>query len=312
MIKKNLTYRLFLLMVCCAMSFLSIAQSVEITTDRNQILIGERIEYKLLVRNVPQGNFTIKLLLPDSVAHFEVVEPGVFDTTSNNGVTTLSRKISFTSFDSGSWYFPPLLVAVTANNLTNRLKTDSVLVNVGYAPSDSTNELRDIRPIMDVQVKSYFWYYVVAAILSLLLIVFLVSGYLKRKKQLPVPVMHSAQSPFHQAMQELKSLSQLDLTVTTNIKQYHTSLGFILKRYMSRVNDHNLMNKTTGDMLLQLKDTAMEPAMLSAVAEALRMADAVKFAKYIPSSTNSGLSHTAIKNAIEMLEGNKVNKNQKL
>src|SRR6476620_9477348 len=118
------------------------AQTVTTRTDRNQILIGERMEYDLFV-TLPSTD-RVFFDLPDSINHFDVLDKGVFDSTRDNGAYNLRRSIIFTSFDSGSWYIPSLPITIGSGNDAKRFLTDSVLVNVGYAPADSSGELRDI------------------------------------------------------------------------------------------------------------------------------------------------------------------------
>lgn len=305
-IKKHSYYIVLLLGFCMAAISLN-AQTVEIRTDKNQILIGERITYELFV-NLPAEGYSIHFDLPDSVPHFETIEKGNFDTTSSNGSMSIQQKIIFTSFDSGAWYIPSLPVTLEKSNDSKRFITDSVLINVGYAPTDSTNELRDIKPIMEVNMPNYFWYYVAGAVLLGLVIAIALYAYINRKPK-PVPVLHSALSPFDEAMNDLKTLAKYDLHLPDDVKQYHTQLSFVLKRYYSRLIGQNLLNKTTDGFLLKLKEQQQEPAIISSVAEALRVGDAVKFAKYIPPAAESGNCMLKVKEAIEKLEKTKPNKN---
>lgn len=304
---KKYTYHIFLLLTFCTTNIYLNAQTVGIRTDKNQILIGERIEYELLI-TLPSEGYSINFNLPDSVAHFEAIEKGNFDTMSTNGSISLRRKIIFTSFDSGAWYIPPFPVTLEKNNDVKKIMTDSVLINVGYSPADSTNELRDIKPIMEVKVRSYLWYFITGGILVALLIAFLLFKYFIKRKRKPIPVLHSPLSPFDEAMNDLKALSGYDLTLPAEVKQYHTQLNFILKRYYSRVIDINLLNKTTGGFLLILKEQQQDSTLISFIAEALRIGDAVKFAKYIPPVPESDNCLLQVKETIEKLEKSKPNK----
>ena len=277
------------------------AQSVTIKTDRNEILIGERIEYELLL-NLPADGYGINLRLPDSIPHFDVIENKNFDTVSSNGTFLIRKKIIFTSFDSGAWHIPSFEVLLEKNNASSKLNTDSVLVNVGYSAADSTNQLRDIKTIMEVPVKNYFWYYIAAATLLLFIIIVLLYRVYKNKEKRPMPVFHSALSAYDEAMKALLELKQYDLDKPEQIKAYYISLSEIFSKYYSRKQSKNLMNKTTGDILMGIKEQGNDPALLSSVAEALRCADAVKFAKYIPGISESDQSHEQIKTAIELIE----------
>ena len=285
----------------CAASAGLQAQSVAVKADRTDILIGERLEYELLL-DLPSSGYTVNFKLPDSIPHFEIIENKNFDTVSSNGSFIVSKKIIFTSFDSGAWHIPSFEVLLGKNNSAAKFNTDSILVNVNFSPADSTNELRDIKPIMEVSVKDYAWYYVAAGALAAIIIIVLLYRYLKNRKKKPVPVFHSALSAYDEAIKALQELKQFDLNKPEQIKAYHVSLATIFKKYYSRKQSRNLMNKTTGDILLGMKEQDADPALLSAVAVALRCADAVKFAKYIPDVSESIQSAASIQGSIELIE----------
>ena len=63
-----------------------------------------------------------------------------------------------------------------------------------------------------------------------------------------------------------------------------------------------MLNKTTGDILIGIKEHYQDPRLVSTLAEALRCADAVKFAKYIPAVSESDQSHAQVKETIEAIE----------
>lgn len=280
----------------------AIAQNVSIRTDRNQILIGEKIVYDLEV-SVPSPSYTLRFNLPDTIAHFDIIDKGSFDTVNENGGLLLKRKMIFTSFDSGSWYIPSFSLDLLRNNSNDKIFTDSALINVGYSPADSTNTLRDIKPIIEVDAPDYFWWYVTGAVLAALIVMLLLYFYFKRKKPATLPVLHSPFTAYDEAMKALKELATLNTNDTVQVKQYHSELSFILKRYYSRITDNNLLNKTTGGFLLKLKE--QDPRLITLVAETLRIGDAVKFARYLPSMADSENCLRQIKETIETLEKNK-------
>jgi hypothetical protein len=279
-------------------------QNVGVRTDRSQILIGERVKYELLVK-LPSLGYMVDVDLPDSIAHFELLSRSNFDTTSSNGIVSLHQVFVFTSFDSGQWYIPSFPVQIQKDNNYRKFLTDSAIVNVGYSPADSTNQLRDIKPVMEVEVKSYFWWYLAAILLALAIVGALAYWYFKYGREKKVFVLDSKLSPYEEAMKELDSLSGYHLSAPGELKQYHTRLSAILKRYYSRLHQINLLNKTTGDFLLKLQEDQHEPAFISSIAEALRTGDAVKFARYMPSPAESNSSLAIVKQSIEALHEKK-------
>ena len=158
-------------------------QTLQTITDKKDILIGEQIKLTIKVPlPLNAGSLTRWLVIPDSIPHFEIVETAKPDTVNfKDDSRAIEQTITITSFDSGSWVFPALPVefAGAAGQAPQIVNTDSFIVNVSYAPADSTNQLRDIKPIMKVSVFGFFWLYIAGGVLLLLLIIFLLYRYFK-------------------------------------------------------------------------------------------------------------------------------------
>lgn len=272
--------------------------------DRNDILIGEQITYT--VKAIYPGNaYRVNWFsIPDSIAHFEVVEKKKIDTSTSNNNISLEQTIIFTSFDSGRWTTPELAVNFesVSDNKKLPLLTEAIPVNVSYSPPDSTNQLRDIKPIIEVTVTDYFWYYVAGGVLLALILAFLLWRYFKRRPKKVVTGPVSKLSPYQEAVEGLRQLKQYDLSVREQVIQYHTGLADVFKRYLGRVQKRELFNKTTGDLLISMDENKPDPVTLSSLAAALRTGDAVKFAKYLPAVYESEQSLEQVAAAIQQIE----------
>ena len=283
--------------------------SVKTAVDRTAILIGEQIQYKVTATFPADITKVHWLNVPDSVAHFQVVDRSKIDTLTENNSTVLQQTITLTSFDSGKWNTPAFIINFNPakDDTTINLLTDSIPINVGYAPADSTNQLRDIKPIMEVEVKNYLWYYIGGGIVLLLIIAYILWKYFKNKKQNPPPAFASKTSPYDEAMQALDKLKQLNLQNAEEIKQYHFRLAEIFKWYISRKQRFSIMNKTTGDVLVHLAENNLQAATIADAATALRCGDAVKFAKFLPAVAESEACFNKIKSAINFIQQKSVN-----
>jgi cbb3-type cytochrome oxidase subunit 3 len=282
-------------------------QTLQTITDKKDILIGEQIK---LTFKVPMDGLTKWIVLPDSIPHFEIVETAKPDTVNfKDDSKAIQQTITITSFDSGRWTFPALPVefAGLAGEAPRILNTDSFFVNVSYSPADSTNQLRDIKPIIKVSVFDFFWLYIAGGALLLLLIIFLLYWYFKKKKKDAPATAVSKLSPFDEAMAELKNLSQYNLQDAAEIKGYHIKLAAIFKNYIGRKQGKNLFNKTAGDLLTNMKEVNLPAENISELATALRCTDAVKFAKYLPLPDQSEDALQKIKETISLTEHKKTN-----
>lgn len=293
------------LTACSLLSMqLCFGQSLQTITDRKDILIGEQIKLKVKATVPATATINTWFTLPDSIPHFDIVESGKPDTVNfKDDSKTIEQVITITSFDSGRWVFPSLLGEfVAVGKPVQMMQTDSFFVNVSYSPADSTNQLRDIKPIIKVTISDYFWYYVIGGIVLLLLIAFLLYRYFKKKRKLQPAANASGLSPFDEAMTELKKLAEINLNEAQEIKDYHSRLADIFKNYLGRKQNRNLMNKTTDDLLINLSGNNLTADNFSDLATALRYTDAVKFAKYLPQPDESVDCLQKIKQTIHLTE----------
>lgn len=278
------------------------AQAVQTAINTNDILIGEQIRYEIKI-NLANSSYRIDIELPDSVPHFDIIDQNKFDTTDASGVYTLRQSIVFTSFDSGVWKIPSFPVSISfPNKATQKFLSDSFLVRVGYSPADSTGQLRDIKPVMEVFVIDRQWMYIAAGILLALILAYVIFRYFKNRPKKAPPVFKGAQSAYDEAMKALQQLQKQPPADASALKLYYVTLSDVFKKYYSRKTNRNLMSITTGDLLLQLQTQVKDPQVTSGAAEALRCGDAVKFAKYQPPAAQTEQSVIQIKNAIEHLE----------
>lgn len=285
----------------------ALCQKLQTITDTKDILIGGQIKLTL---KAPLDGLTQWIVLPDSIPHFEIVEATEPDTiTFKDDSKTIEQTFIITSFDSGRWSFPalPVTFAGLAGDSSRVLNTDPFDVNVSFAPADSTNQLRDIKPIITVSVLDLFWVYMGAGILLLVLVVFLLYRYFKRKKPDAPLIPVSKLSAFDEAMEALKNLSQFNLQDAAEIKSYHIKLAGIFKNYLGRKLSKNLLNKTAGDLLVNIKEVNLPAHNISQLATALRCTDAVKFARYLPLSNQSEDCTQKITETIILIEQQQIN-----
>jgi hypothetical protein len=301
MSRKNITYFKIILglLLLPSVSF-SQQPTVQTFIDKNDILIGEQIQYKVKA-SFPTGVFNVHWLsLPDSIDHFEVVDKSKIDSSFDNNKTVLQQTITLTSFDSGRWNTPALAIGFVPvnNDSTLSLFSDSIPINVGYAAPDSTNQLRDIKPIVEVTIKSYFWYYVGGGLLALFVAGYFLWRYFKNRKKDPDIQFKSRLTAYDEAMQELEKLKKFNLQNPEELRQYHSSLAQIFKWYISRRQKVSILNKTTGDVLVLLSNSNLSANITSSAATVLRCGDAVKFAKYLPEAAESEACLNEIKKVI--------------
>ncbi len=289
----------------CFLLLFSISQPVVKTSvDRNEILIGQQFNVKVQATFSGDDFFIKWIALPDSLQHFELVEKTNIDSTFTNArLSGMSQVFTFTSFDSGKWILPSFNISFNPakGDTSINLLTDSLPVTVAFSVTDTTSALKDIKAIRQVEVFNTLWYWAGGALLLLILIGIFLWWYFKKRKPVKKSVTSNL-SAYEEAMQELKKLQSHSLISYKETQQYHIALVEIFKQYLSRKENTTYQNNTTGDILLAVKQKYSDKDITAKVAAALRLSDAVKFAKYMPPVSDSETNLLEIKSIINLME----------
>ena len=263
---------------------------VRTSVNKNNILIGEQLQYKVET-SMPDNSYSLTWFsVPDSFGTFVVVSKNKIDSTFANGTLQFSQVLTLTSFDSGRQVIPPLNLSADpiAGDTTYNLFTDSIHINVSFSPLDSVKTFHDIKPIIEVKKEIPWWVWLLIALgvlIIIFLIIFLVRIF-KKKKEIP-GIFNAKLSPYDEAMQALNELEKEQLLQRNEVKAYHTRLTAIYKRYITRITKFNKLHLTSDELLMDLDTYNLEKSQVSSFANCLRMSNAVKFAKYIPPQNES-------------------------
>lgn len=269
---------------------------VKASVSKDRILIGEPIVLKLeaeIPKNSETGWFKV-----DSLAHFEYLDDPVKD-TQLNAVTILFKELhTITSFDSGSWTIPRYVI--TINN--NRYLTDSIRIDVGYSPADPSQPYHDIKDIVDVPDANQLYTNYIIAVVTVLAIAALV-WLLRRKKRIAGPATTTGPllTPYEKASAELQALRASGLPSAGQLKQFYVKLNDILRNYF---REQQLVTKpdASNDQLVVGVKSHLDNESVYRLAQSLRLADAVKFARYEPGDQEHEQVFNGVKESIEIIE----------
>jgi len=286
-------HKVFFLFPFLFSAIVSYAQNkiiIKANVDKKNIVIGEQIHFNLEADFPPHD--PMRFFSFDSIPHFEILERKKIDTIGNAEGIKLSQSFTITSFDSGHWVIP-------AFELTGDkpLLTDTIPIDVGFSPFDPNKDYHDIKDVIDVKAeeekkKDWYWYIAASAVL-LAAIIYLLTG--KKKKPL---VKTELIDPFTEAKQELEKLRKENAPS----KLFYIKLVDIFRVYISRRKGIASLQKTTDDLVVQLKSLNLPAEDFSQLAQTLRMSDFVKFAKYEPGENDKTDSFGTVKNFIEKIE----------
>ena len=286
-----------LLLGCFFCSAFSQSVSVNLSADKNNILIGEPIRLQLeavVPETVSAGWFNA-----DSIAHFEVIAKGKIDTLSTEPGNRYRQTVTVTSFDSGRWTIPPLSLNIGERSYL----TDSIVVSVAYSEFDPSQPYHDIKNILDVEnpVTQYInWVIAAVTLLSLLALAYFL------RKRLPAivrPVQRQATllTPLEEALRTLESIRQQQLLQQGKFKLHYTLLNDALRDFVQKKMLVSMREKTSDELIVQLKRWDLPNEAVISLAQSLRMSDAVKFARFVPGERDNEQHFQIIKTSVELL-----------
>lgn len=270
--------------------------TVRAVTDRDSVLIGEPV------------TLTIEAYLPlgldvawprfDTIPHFSILGRHRVDSIKNIDGKKISQSITIAAFDSGHYRIAPVEVRVA----TVSYFTDTVSLAIGYAPFDAAEDYRDIRDIIeagDSSMKAVPWILGAVVVISGLLILWLT----RKKKNRPAQVSSAVPllTPFEEAMASLRALDRQGVG-TGQEKIFYSLLNDVLRTYLFRKYTISTAERTNGELIAQLASLGLNQEEFSRVAQALRIMDFVKFARYVPATNENGLNLEIVRSSIKKLE----------
>jgi hypothetical protein len=262
--------------------------------DTNSILIGEQINFSIS-NTIGETEVwpTYEEFLVEGV---EIILEGKLDTTEN----LISQNFIITAWDSGSYYLPP--ISFSANS-----KTEGLLLNVQTIILEEGAELKDIKQPMEAPIGwSDIWPWLVG-IIVLTLIVFLLKKYVfnkKEKERIEKPeVIIPADIT---ALQQLTKLDKAQLWQGGGVKEYHSELSEIIRRYTENRFNFIALELATDEIIRELK-SKVNNEQLASITILLQRADLAKFAKSKPDEYENKESMQLAKHFVGQTKEKKVN-----
>jgi hypothetical protein len=294
----NRGIKLFLSAFFVMLSNALVAQDVRVkaTANKDHILVGEPVLLQLEAEcpaDASIGWFNL-----DSIPHFEFIDKGKIDTVPGSMGKMFHQTVTVTSYDSGSQVFPQMAIAL--NN--RRFVTDSFKIEVSYSAADPNQPYHDIKEIVEVPEMEPLYVNYIIAVLTIIAIVALVlllrrKGKVVKEQQVQKGPMIS---PYEKAVTKLTALSGESSYDDGNFKQYCIGLNDIFRDYCRDENIGASPDSNNSALVIDLKPRMLNDDLVK-LAQALRLVDAVKFAKYRPAEEEYVQVFTVIRTSIDKI-----------
>ncbi|MBK9191662.1 MAG: hypothetical protein IPM77_09175 [Crocinitomicaceae bacterium] len=301
----------YLLVIAFLVSLFAYGQKAEMTIDTNRIRIGEQTVLRILFEypnpnedaliGWPQFDETItdKIEIIDKTVDYE----SVIDSISKTYLR--EQQITISVFEPGVFKIP----AVDIEFNETVVQSNELEILVETVPVDTSKGIVDIKPIYEVEYsfsemtldffKTYWYVFAGAGVLVALFLLFrLLKKYRKTKPEPEAPKI-----PAHIiALAELNELLMREQWKNEDKKEYYSRMTDTVRKYLEERFNIFALEKTTREILLELKNADISSDDKAFLKKILSQADMVKFAKFTPADEDGFVS---LKLSIEFVEKTK-------
>lgn len=156
----------------------------------------------------------------------------------------------------------------------------------------------DIRPIISPQGRRKP-FIIIASFLILLLLAVAIAVFLYFRKR-PKKIIEIFISPEQEAQAALAKLIELELENARDLKEFFSSLSYILRRYIERQFKVKAPEMTTEEFILYIRHSEfMQAKYKELLSNFFALADMVKFAKYASTRDEAMDSYQSVKLFVE-------------
>ncbi len=314
MVKR--TAALIVLILSLASPAFSQITSASASTDKTDYLVGDYINYKIQV-GYKKGLTVYTPAIQDSLKGVTVLKQEDPVEAETNGNVSVTYGYILSCYDSADVTIPPIPVFYRAPGDTSlsSVSTNPVGFTVRTVPVNMKEGIKDVKAPIRIP---FDWRWILVWILAALLVggpaYYFYRRYRKRKAA-GMPAVETLQiSPHEAALKALHELEQAHLWQRGMIKEYHSSITEIVRRYFEERFRMPALELPTSEAVELLKKRPESEPVWGLTYNFLSNADMVKFAKFTPmSSVNEEMMKQAyeIVNKTAPMDGDAVSKPEK-
>ncbi len=285
--KKFFNYTLLLFFICVSVNVKAQNIQVEAKLQQYSIRIGDQTRFFLSVHQPVKEHVNFPKIADTLTGKVQVVNANKPDTAfdpNDKSKATITQSYIITSFDAGTYTIP----SYSFGSSEGVLKSDDLMLQVQSVKVDTTKGIYDIR--QPIYVSYTFvdwakdnWYWVLIPFLVVFAIAGLIVYFKTRPKLQPVVKFVQPLVPPHIiALGKLNEIQSKKLWQQEQTKQYYIELSDVLREYLENRYSIKTQEKTTDEILIELRRVEMTDNNKQVLKELLTLADLVKFAKEKP------------------------------
>lgn len=273
---------------------------VKAFADTSDYQIGDYIHFTVRVE-YDKNIFLMNPFFQDSLKNIDVIKTETPITKEAGSKKITDYKFTLSRYDSSDVTISPLPIyyKLAASNakispvLTQELITSDSTLKIAFSNPVSftvhslkVSKEEDIKDVKEPLTIPLDWkiilLWVLGGLILLALIIFFVRKYILKKKG-KVKTEKIIILPSHvRALNSLKELELKGLWKNGMVKEYHSEITEIIRKYFEERFDYPALELTTSESIELLKSYSDAKDILNVTRDFLTNADLVKFAKFIP------------------------------
>jgi len=258
--------------------------SVKASVDSMDYQVGDYISYEIRVTHTKDIN-VIRPDLKDSLGGVELIKLEPARTEEKDGRITKVFEYTLAHYDSGNVTIPPIPVIFnrTGEKESQTARTNTVNFTVHTLKVDPQGDVKDIKEPIKIPLDwKTLLIWIIAGLILLGLIIWTIMYYRKKKALQAGEIITIRREPHEEAFEALRELESKKLWQNGFIKQYHTEITEIIRRYFEERFRIPALEMTTNELMIKLNASREASEIADTTNAFLNNADLVKFAKYVP------------------------------
>lgn len=270
------------LIFCFIINTISYGQNATVKIDTNTILIGQQIKLIVECEKITTP-FLFPSLKDTIIKGIEIINISSVDTifeSNEDNTLSLIQEYIITAWDSGAFYIPSF-------KITDNINTDSVLLNVMTIAIDQKSDIKDIKEPLDPEFEISDILPWLIGLIIVFIIFYLFKKFSKNKEDKKISPIIQQKIPAHiTALNNLERTEKKELWQSGNIKEYHSEISEILRKYIEERFNCLALEQTTDEILNELENLISKEIYVD-LKNILHIADLAKFAKSKPTDNDN-------------------------
>ena len=282
-------------------SFYTQTITAEAFTDKTEYQVGDYIYYTIEVPH--DANLSVNQPELEKYSNeIDVIRAEAPVVEDVNGSKKIVYRFIVSKYDSGDVSIPaiPIIYHFGKDTTSFITSTNPIQILVRTLPVNTQTEIKDVKPPIVISMDVLTLILILLGLIILILIALYFYRKNQKKKKKKVLRKKVFVVPAHvKALTALNNLAEKKLWQQGFVKEYHSSITEILRRYFEERFKILALESSTTEIMQQLTRVVLQDNIYQTVKEFLDNADLVKFAKYQPLPN---VNEEMMKQAVDIVE----------